>query len=158
MTTGWGGWVGEWVGAWVGRMNMNVKSCVTISDLITPAHKAHFRAELWYAMPHVAYRHLISTIHAKEWQKKWSEFLPLVFKGRQENEEDAHMIPCGQLISRFATNASMTKLTTTPPMRMNWRMLRILSTELDPYTLYVVCSCLNQKRVPTVGRPRSTSF
>ena len=70
--------------------NTKPRSQVTISEMITPAHEAHFRAELWYALPHVAFRHSISNTHAKERQKKWAEFLPLVFQDRLQHEEEAH--------------------------------------------------------------------
>ena len=62
----------------------------TISNLITPAHEAHFWVELWYALPYHGCRHSISTSHAKERMAKWTEFLPLVLKDRKENEVAAH--------------------------------------------------------------------
>ena len=62
----------------------------TISDLITPAHEAHFRVELWYALPYHGYRHSISTTHAKERMAKWTEFLPFILKDRKDNEIQAH--------------------------------------------------------------------
>ena len=62
----------------------------TISELITPAHEAHFRVELWYALPQHGFRHSISTTHAKERMAKWREFLPLVLMDRKTNETQAH--------------------------------------------------------------------
>jgi hypothetical protein len=62
----------------------------TISDLLTPAHEAHFRLELWYALPHHRFGHSISNKHAKERIAKWTEFLPLVLKDRKDNETEAH--------------------------------------------------------------------
>jgi hypothetical protein len=62
----------------------------TISDLITPSHEAHARAELWWASPYYEFRHAIGKRHARERIAKWREFLPLVLEDRANNEKAAH--------------------------------------------------------------------
>jgi hypothetical protein len=57
-----------------------------ISDLLTPSHEAHFRAELWWTLPHAQFRHGIGLTHAAKRIKKWHEFLPLVRADRLNNE------------------------------------------------------------------------
>jgi hypothetical protein len=58
----------------------------SISDLITPAHEAHFRLELWYHLASHDFRHAISKSHANDRIRHWQDFLPMVFKDRQDNE------------------------------------------------------------------------
>jgi hypothetical protein len=60
-----------------------------ISDILTPSHEAHFRAELWWTLPHTQFRHGIGLKHAAQRIKKWHEFLPLVRADRLNNEVDA---------------------------------------------------------------------
>jgi hypothetical protein len=66
--------------------------CTPISGLITPSHEAHFRAELWWTLPHLHWRHGIGRGHAKERIATWSEFLPLVLQDRRDNEEAANLL------------------------------------------------------------------
>ena len=66
------------------------KPITTISELLTPSHEAHFRAELWWAMPSPAFRHSIGRIHGKKRIAKWREFLPHVFNDRKDHEQKAH--------------------------------------------------------------------
>jgi hypothetical protein len=61
----------------------------TISDLITPAHEAHFRAELYFALPVPEFRHPITKAHGLRKLKLWQKFLPLVKKDRHDNEANA---------------------------------------------------------------------
>jgi hypothetical protein len=61
----------------------------TISDLITPAHEAHFRCELYFALPVPEYRHPITKAHGIRRLKLWQQFLPLVKKDRLDNEANA---------------------------------------------------------------------
>jgi hypothetical protein len=64
----------------------------TISDLITPAHEAHFRAELYFALSVPEYRHPITKQHSARRIAMWQKFLPLVKKDRHENESNASAI------------------------------------------------------------------
>jgi hypothetical protein len=64
----------------------------TISELLTPSHEAHFRAELWWNMPNQTFRHSIGRIHGKRRIAKWREFLPHVFNDRKLHEEEAHKL------------------------------------------------------------------
>ena len=64
----------------------------TISDLITPAHEAHFRAELYFALPVPEFRHPITKAHGLRRLKLWQKFLPLVKKDRADNESNATAI------------------------------------------------------------------
>ena len=61
----------------------------TISDLLTPSHEAHFRAELWWTLPHPNYRHNIGVKHSERRIKMWREFLPFFKADRQQNEAEA---------------------------------------------------------------------
>jgi hypothetical protein len=62
----------------------------TISDILTPSHEAHFRAELWWSLPHAKFRHNIGLKHATQRIAKWHEFLPLVRADRQKHEVEAN--------------------------------------------------------------------
>jgi hypothetical protein len=61
-----------------------------LSDLITPSHETHFRAELWWVLPHASWRHNLGRKHANERIAKWREFLPLVRADRNKNEAEAY--------------------------------------------------------------------
>ncbi len=61
----------------------------TISDILTPSHEAHFRAEIWWTLPHAFWRHGIGIKHAARRIHKLREFLPLVKEDRRKNEEAA---------------------------------------------------------------------
>jgi hypothetical protein len=69
--------------------NTVAQSKATISDLITPAHEAHFRAELYFALPVPEYRHPITKAHGLRRLNLWQQFLPLVKKDREDNETNA---------------------------------------------------------------------
>ena len=63
-------------------------------DLITVAHEAHFRLELYYALGKQCFRHQ----NNKEWQSKRREhfidFIKLVFTDRFQNEKAASTLRC----------------------------------------------------------------
>ena len=56
-----------------------------IESLITVAHEAHFRLELWYAMALTRYRHTISRAYITERFQKHAEVCQMVAQDRREN-------------------------------------------------------------------------
>ena len=56
-----------------------------IEQLITVAHEAHFRLELWYALSLTRYRHTISKKYVSERFEKHAEFCKFVAQDRREN-------------------------------------------------------------------------
>jgi hypothetical protein len=67
------------------RLTMNVPF-TPIRDLITVAHEAHFRMELYYALERQRYRHSVTHAWALERRTIWLEFCELVLQDRQANE------------------------------------------------------------------------
>ena len=60
-----------------------------LSALITIAHEAHFRAELWLHLGKATFRHNTTTEHIEYRKTNFDEFCELVAKDRQANEADA---------------------------------------------------------------------
>ena len=58
-----------------------------LRELITVAHEAHFRSELWLALKHKRYRHQVTITWAHERRAIWLEFCKLVKEDRDNNEE-----------------------------------------------------------------------
>ena len=56
-----------------------------IEELITVAHEAHFRLELWYALALTRYRHTIKRTYIEERFEKHAEFCKMVAQGRRES-------------------------------------------------------------------------
>ena len=73
--------------------NTSQQGMTTISDLITPSHEAHFRMELWWALPHAGdFRHAITKEHAEIRIEKWKALLPIIMEDRTNNESEAHQL------------------------------------------------------------------
>ena len=60
-----------------------------LAKLITIAHEAHFRAELWLHLGKATFRHLTTNDHIRNRKEKFDEFCDLVAKDREDNEADA---------------------------------------------------------------------
>jgi hypothetical protein len=60
-----------------------------LRELITVAHEAHFRSEIWLALKHKRYRHQVTITWAHERRAIWVEFCKLVKEDRNNNEESA---------------------------------------------------------------------
>ncbi len=61
----------------------------TLAALITIAHEAHFRAELWLHLGKATFRHNTTTEHIEYRKSNFDEFCEIVAKDRQANEADA---------------------------------------------------------------------
>jgi hypothetical protein len=75
-----------------GRLKQSEQLTPThIKKLITVAHEAHFRAEIWFALSTPAYHHRPH----KQWiatrKSEWQRFLELVYRDRKDNANDAHL-------------------------------------------------------------------
>ena len=57
-----------------------------LRELITVAHEAHFRSEIWLALKHKRYRHQVTITWAHERRAIWLEFCKLVKEDRDNNE------------------------------------------------------------------------
>ena len=57
--------------------------------LITIAHEAHFRAELWLHLAKATFRHTTTNEHLAYRKTNFNEFCELVAKDREDNEADA---------------------------------------------------------------------
>jgi hypothetical protein len=68
---------------------LKVEEMTPIEDLITVAHEAHFRCELWYTLVTQAYRHDASKAANEERFKRHQRFCFLVAKDRRENGTNA---------------------------------------------------------------------
>ena len=66
-----------------------VEEMTPIEDLVTVAHEAHFRCELWYTLVTQAYRHDASKAANEERFKRHQRFCFLVAKDRRENGTNA---------------------------------------------------------------------
>jgi hypothetical protein len=60
-----------------------------LAALITIAHEAHFRAELWLHLGKATFRHNTTTEHIEYRKSNFDEFCELVAKDREDNEADA---------------------------------------------------------------------
>ena len=60
-------------------------SITPIEELITVAHEAHFRLELWYALALTRFRHTIKRTYIEERFEKHAEFCKMVAQGRRES-------------------------------------------------------------------------
>jgi hypothetical protein len=60
-----------------------------LAKLITIAHEAHFRAELWLHLGKATFRHLTTNDHIRNRKENFDEFCDLVAKDREDNEADA---------------------------------------------------------------------
>ena len=60
-----------------------------LAALITIAHEAHFRAELWLHLGKATFRHTTTSEHIEYRKTNFDEFCELVAKDRQDNEADA---------------------------------------------------------------------
>jgi hypothetical protein len=61
----------------------------TISDLLTVAHEAAIRSELWFGLEKPGYRHDPSLDHGRLRKEEWIFFRDLVYEDRMNNEENA---------------------------------------------------------------------
>ena len=69
--------------------NSHLRSCSNIAKLITPAHEAHFRTELWFALSKKSFRHNSFKKGNKARVKQFKEILNVVAEGRQKYLPDA---------------------------------------------------------------------
>jgi hypothetical protein len=92
----------------------------TISDLITPAHEAHFRAELYFALSVPEYRHPITKQHSARRIAMWQKFLPLVKKDRHENESNASAIRANMTANGTNTIQTIDDTTLDNPNPTYW--------------------------------------
>jgi hypothetical protein len=60
-----------------------------LAKLITIAHEAHFRAELWLHLGKASFRHYPFNEHITYRKENFDEFCELVVKDREDNEADA---------------------------------------------------------------------
>ena len=60
-----------------------------LQKLITIAHEAHFRLELWFALSKQGFRHKTTSAWNDKRKDYWDEFCKLVAKDRRDNEETA---------------------------------------------------------------------
>ena len=61
-----------------------------ISEIITIAHEAHIRLELWLALSTRNYRHTPGIPDNVDRKKKWLKMAALVMEDRKKNGKDAH--------------------------------------------------------------------
>ena len=61
----------------------------TISSLITIAHEAHFRLELWYTLSKIDFSHTSKVTHIAKRKENFLFFCKLVKKDRLDNEAAA---------------------------------------------------------------------
>ena len=67
----------------------------TVSDLLTVAHEAAIRSELYFALEKPCYRHDPSTDHGKVRRQEWKFFCDLVYDDRVQNEKNAAIARVG---------------------------------------------------------------
>jgi hypothetical protein len=61
-----------------------------ITEIITTAHEAHRRLELWLALSARNYRHTAGMPDNVDRKKKWLKIATLAFEDRKNNGKDAH--------------------------------------------------------------------
>ena len=67
----------------------HLRSCSNIAKLITPAHEAHFRTELWFALSKKSFRHNSFKKGNKQRVKQFKEICVSVAEGRKTYLADA---------------------------------------------------------------------
>jgi hypothetical protein len=67
----------------------HLRSCSNIAKLITPAHEAHFRTELWFALSKKSFRHNSFKKGNKMRVKQFKEICLAVAEGRKTYLADA---------------------------------------------------------------------
>ena len=67
----------------------------TIRDLLTVAHEAAIRSELWFGLEKPGYRHDPSKEHGTLRLEEWKFFCDLVYEDRTHNEKNAHLARLG---------------------------------------------------------------
>ena len=71
------------------------KSPTRLGKLITIAHEAHFRLEIWLALTKQGFRHKTTTSWNDKRRHYWTEFCKLVAQDRKDNEETASISRIG---------------------------------------------------------------
>ncbi len=71
------------------------KSPTRLAKLITIAHEAHFRLEIWLALTKQGFRHKTTTSWNDKRRLYWIEFCKLVAQDRKDNEENASISRIG---------------------------------------------------------------
>ena len=71
------------------------KDPTSVRNLLTVAHEANIRVELFYALKSQRYRHTPTKAHGKKRTKKWNTFCHLVVQDRAANEAAATMARLG---------------------------------------------------------------
>ena len=66
-------------------------SPMRLQRLITVAHEAHFRLEIWLALMKQGFRHKTTTAWNDKRKEYWDEFCKLVAADRKDNEENASL-------------------------------------------------------------------
>ena len=61
-----------------------------ITEIITTAHEAHMRLELWLALSARNYRHTAGAPDNFDRKKKWLKMATMVFDDRKNNAKEAH--------------------------------------------------------------------
>ena len=64
--------------------NSHIRKCSNIAKLITPAHEAHFRTELWFALSKKSFRHVSYEKGNKVRVRQFKDILAAVVEGRQK--------------------------------------------------------------------------
>ena len=62
----------------------HTRKCSNIAKLITPAHEAHFRTELWFALSKKSFRHVSYKKGNKIRVRQFKDILPAVVEGRKK--------------------------------------------------------------------------
>ena len=79
-----------------GKLKQNPRrDPATISDLLTVAHEAAIRSELWFGLEKPGYRHDPSLEHARLRLEEWKFFCDLVYEDRTHNEKNAWLTRFG---------------------------------------------------------------
>jgi hypothetical protein len=64
--------------------NSHTRKCSNIAKLITPAHEAHFRTELWFALSKKSFRHVSYKKGNKVRVRQFKDILAAVVEGRHK--------------------------------------------------------------------------
>ena len=81
-----------------GKFKQNPKrDPATISDLLTVAHEAAIRSELYFALEKAGFRHDPSIEHGRLRHEEWKFFCDLVYEDRVNNEKNAWIARVGAL-------------------------------------------------------------
>jgi hypothetical protein len=77
------------------------KSPTRLGKLITIAHEAHFRLEIWLALTKQGFRHKTTASWNEKRKQYWTEFCKLVAQDRKDNEEAASISRIGGGVEQY---------------------------------------------------------